>query len=176
MCFHTPPPGSRMLGLRPMSKIASACAVRAHFPTAPGISLIQACTLREITQIFYAIPLYKSMGLNFFLVRTNLRRKRGDRPRLTPPARAAGRASNNRFPDPLFNRITSGVFSAEQLISASGAARPRQTTFSMFHPGSKRNRGGFAFSETKTGTPPTDASSERGEWSVVIFRRLERRS
>lgn len=33
LCFHTLPLGSRMLGLRPMSKIFAARAARAHLPT-----------------------------------------------------------------------------------------------------------------------------------------------
>ena len=51
-----------MLGLRPISKINSARAVHAHFPAARSISHLRACTHREITPIFYTIPLYKSMG------------------------------------------------------------------------------------------------------------------
>ena len=66
LCFHTLPLGSRMLGLRPISKTNSARAVRAHFPTARGISLPQACTLGVITLIFYSIPLHKSMGSENF--------------------------------------------------------------------------------------------------------------
>ena len=50
-----------MLGLRPISKTNSARTVRAHFPTVHGISLTGVCSHREITPIFYTIPLYKSI-------------------------------------------------------------------------------------------------------------------
>ena len=60
--MHTLPLGSRMLGLRPMSKINSAHAVCAHFPTAHRISRQQACTHGENAPTLYIISLYDVNG------------------------------------------------------------------------------------------------------------------
>ena len=63
LSFHTLPPGSRMLGLRPISKIYAACAARAHLPTVRGTLLSKAdCIKRDCVDIIH-YPAEKGNGV-----------------------------------------------------------------------------------------------------------------
>ena len=66
LCFHTPPLGSRMLGLRPMSKIDSACAVRAHFPTASGTRSHRHAPIARLRRYFTPPRSISQWGLKNF--------------------------------------------------------------------------------------------------------------